>query len=67
MGEITFRRYTTLPFLLDILHEKRLPLLDPASWEDKNDSYYLELYKSGKRLKSVLAICFAEAQETYHH
>ncbi len=67
MSENTFRRYTTLPFLLDILHEKRLPLLDPSSWEDKNDSYYLELYKSKKEIKSLLAICFADAPETYHH
>jgi hypothetical protein len=67
MGKITLRRYTSLPFLLDILHEKRLPLLDPATWEDKNDSYYLKLYKKEKGLESLLAICFAEAAETYHH
>jgi len=62
-----FRRYTTLPFLLDILHESRLALLDPASWEDKNDSYYIELYKTKKNLKSVLALCFADSHETYQH
>ncbi len=67
MTDVFFRRYTSLPFLIDILQGKRLPLLDPATWEDKNDSYYLELFKKAKKLKSVLAICFAEAQETYHH
>ncbi len=67
MSAITFRRYTTLPFLLDLLCEKRLALLDPSSWEDKNDSYYLDLYKSKKKLKSLLALCFADAAETYQH
>jgi hypothetical protein len=56
-----------MPFLLDILHEKRLALLDPASWEDKNDSYFLERYKKKKKLERVRAICFAYAEETYHH
>jgi hypothetical protein len=67
MSYNTFRRYTSLPFLLDILYEKRLALLDPASWEDKNDSYFLELYKIEKRSRSVLALCFADAPETYQH
>ena len=31
-------RFTTLPVLLDLLKRKRLVLLDPAVWEDKNDS-----------------------------
>lgn len=61
------RRYTTLPYLLDILYNKRLALLDPSTWEDKNDSYYLDLYKTKKKLKSLLALCFADAPETYQH
>lgn len=64
---ITFRRYTTLPFLIDILVEKRVALLDPLLWEDKNDSYFIELYKEKKKLNTVLALCFAEAIETYQH
>ncbi len=61
------RRYTSLSVLLDILSNKKLTLLDPQSWEDKNDSYYLSLYKTKMGLKSVLALCFTEAGETYHH
>ncbi len=45
----------------------KLTLLDPASWDDRNDSHYIELYKQKKRLGSVLALCFTEAGETYHH
>ena len=49
MAERFLRRYTTLPSLL-----YTLTLLDPQSWDDKNDSYYRQLYKEKKRLKSVL-------------
>ncbi len=62
-----FRRYTTLPFLFDVLYEKRLPLLDPANWDDRNDAYFMELYKKKKKLKTLLAICFADSAESYHH
>lgn len=67
MSSNQFRRYTTLPFLLDILQQSRLALLDPASWEDKNDAYYIEVYKTKKELQSVLALCFADSPETYQH
>jgi hypothetical protein len=60
------RRYTSLPILLDILKKKRLTLLDPQSWDDKNDAFYMELYKARKELKSLLALCFADVRETYH-
>jgi len=61
------RRYTSLPVLLDVLSNKKITLLDPQSWEDKNDSYYLNLYKEKMGFKSVLALCFTEASETFHH
>ena len=55
MATSRFRRYTSLSILLDILKEKRLTLLDPRNWDDKNDAFYMELYKSKKELKSLLA------------
>ena len=67
MSENILRRYTTLPFLLDILHNRRLTLLDPKSWDDKNDSYFLDLYKRKLKLKTILALCFTGAPETYLH
>ena len=42
-------------------------LLDPATWDDTNDSYYLLKYREKRNLKSVLALCLTEAEETYHH
>ena len=58
------RRYTNLPALLYLLRERKITLLDPASWDDKNDSYFLSLYHQKKQLKSVLALCFTPAFET---
>jgi len=60
-------RYTSIPVLLDILLKERLVLLDPSTWEDKNDSYYLLRYQNKKCLKTLLAICFTSSRETSHH
>jgi hypothetical protein len=61
------RRYTDLPALLYLLKHRQVTLLDPASWDDTNDSHYLLKYKERKALKSVLALCLTRADETYHH
>lgn len=61
------RRYTDIPSLIGMLTTGDLTLLEPASWDDKNDSYFLDQYKEKKRLASVLALCFTRAPETYHH
>ncbi len=61
------RRHTELPALIYLLRERKLTLLDPQSWDDRNDSHYLELYRQKNRLKSVLALCFTQTGETYHH
>jgi hypothetical protein len=60
-------RYTTLPILLDILSRKQLTLLDPQSWEDRNDSYCIDQFKKHGRYKTVLGLCFSAARETFHH
>lgn len=61
------RRYTDLPALLYMLRHKKLTLVDPKDWDDTNDSYYLLTYKEKRQLKSVLALCLTESEETYHH
>ena len=61
------RRYTSLPSLLHILQNKQITLLSPSSWDDRNDAYYMSQYKARKKLKTLLALCFAETDETYHH
>lgn len=61
------RRYTHLPALLYMLREQKITLLKPTDWDDSNDSYYLLQYQEKKKLKSVLALCFSQSKETYHH
>jgi hypothetical protein len=61
------RRYCDLPSLLQLLSNKQITLLDPNSWEDKNDSYYLQKYKESKGLKTLLALCLTKSDETFHH
>jgi hypothetical protein len=67
MADVFFRRYTELPALIHMLTHQQLTLLDPRSWDDKNDSYFLAQYREKRKLKSVLALCFTQADETYHH
>ncbi|WP_426577137.1 DUF2971 domain-containing protein [Xenorhabdus stockiae] len=42
-------------------------MLDPVTWDDRNDSYYLTLYTKKKNLKRTLVLCLSEKNETYHH
>lgn len=66
-GIATLRRYTDVSALLYMLRRKKLTLLNPVNWDDKNDSHYMQLYRAKKRLGAVLALCFTEVGETYHH
>lgn len=61
------RRYTDLPALFNMLSTKQITLLDPKTWDDRNDSYFMSLYKERKNLKTLLALCFSHSAETYHH
>jgi hypothetical protein len=67
MSSTYLRRYTDIPALISLLSTRKITLLDPESWDDKNDSHYLTLYREKKKLRSVLALCFTQADETYHH
>jgi hypothetical protein len=63
----SFRRYTNLAATIHMLQSKCITLLNPATWDDKNDAYFMAEYKRYKNAKTVLALCFAECPETYHH
>lgn len=67
MREDYVKRFTNIPALIYLLTNRAITLLDPMSWDDTNDSYYLTVYKEEKKLKTVLALCFTETSETYHH
>jgi hypothetical protein len=65
-----FRHYTNLPATIYMLRKQCLTLRDPSAWEDKNDAHFIAAYKKyqeSKGAKAVLALCFAECDETYHH
>jgi len=61
------RRYTDISALISLLCKREITLLDPSSWDDKNDSGLLAIYQQKKELKSVLALCFTQADERHHH
>ncbi|MER9567421.1 hypothetical protein [Mesorhizobium sp. M0571] len=67
MSESTFRRYTNLASALHILRNRCLTLLSPETWDDRNDAFFMSEYKRLRDVKSVLAICLADREETYHH
>jgi hypothetical protein len=67
MGVTTFSRYTNLAATIHMLRSRKITLLNPATWDDTNDSYYMAEYKRLKRAKTVLALCFTESDEQYHH
>jgi len=60
-------RYTTLPIVLDLIKRRRLVLLDPSSWEDKNDSEILLIYKKRKKIQNLFALCFSYGEEIIHY
>jgi hypothetical protein len=61
------RRYTELPWLLHSLAARELTFLSPALWDDRNDAYFIDAYRRSNNLGAVLAVCFTQAAETYHH
>jgi hypothetical protein len=67
MTGVALRRYTNLAGTIHVLRHQVITLLSPASWDDRNDAYFLSQYKKRKNVQSVLALCFALAPETYHH
>ena len=67
MPHPTLRRYTSLPLLISALQRRALTLVSTRAWKDLNDAHFLAAYKKKGKFKSVLALCFAEAQEAAHH
>ncbi len=61
------KRYTNLAATIHIIRNKVLTLLNPDSWDDKNDAYYMKKYVEVKKLKNVFALCLTNQTETYHH
>ncbi len=67
MSKSYLRRYCDLTSLIYVLKKRAITLIDPSMWDDGNDTHYLTVYKEAKNLKSVLAVCFTQRGERYHH
>jgi hypothetical protein len=64
---VLLHRYTNLTATIHMLRSKSITLLNPATWDDRNDSYFMAEYKRTVGAKTILALCFAERRESYHH
>jgi hypothetical protein len=60
-------RYTTLSVLLDLVRRKKLVLINPSIWEDRNDVKVILEYKKRKNIQGLFAACFCIEDETIHH
>ena len=60
-------RYTNLAAVMHMLNARKITLLNPVYWDDKNDVYFMTKYKEQKLAKTLLALCFSESSERYHH
>ncbi|WP_145975068.1 DUF2971 domain-containing protein [Cereibacter sphaeroides] len=64
---ISIRRYMTIASLIDVLRQKKLALLNPDSWDDRNDRLFMQKYKDYKGAAGLYGMCAALRGETYHH
>jgi hypothetical protein len=61
------RRYTSISAVIDMLLQRELTILDPQSWDDRNDRYFMALYKDRKTVSALYGLCAAQCSESYHH
>jgi hypothetical protein len=66
-GPETIKRYTSVSSVFDMLTRRKLALLNPDTWDDRNDRYFMELYKKHCHSMSLYALCATVKSETYHH
>jgi hypothetical protein len=62
-----FRKNVTLSVLLDILNRKKITMLSPMNWPDKNDSFVLDEYRKKKGAEHVYATCFSIDTDSVYH
>lgn len=65
--ENVIRRYTSIAAVIDMLRRRKLALLNPESWDDRNDRYFMSLYKAEREIGGLYGLCAAQCSETYHH
>jgi hypothetical protein len=63
----SLRRYTSILAALDTLFNRRITLVNPNTWADRNDRDVMALYAASTPGRSVFAYCMAEGRELAHH
>jgi hypothetical protein len=58
------RRYISVSAVIDTLRRGEITLLDPQSWDDRNDRYFMSLYKERKKLSGLYALCSVQKRIT---
>ncbi len=66
-ADTTLKRFTSLGIAIDMLVERRITLVSPERWDDRNDVALLEAYRKRRGVEKLYAMCFTQAPETYHH
>ena len=61
------RRYMSIAALIDTLRREKLPILNPESWDDRNDRLFMRVYKNHTKAGGLYGMCAALSGETYHH
>jgi len=64
---MSIRRYMSIAALLDTLRRQELAILNPESWDDRNDRLFMRVYKNHKNAGGLYGMCSALCGETYHH
>lgn len=61
------KRYTNLAVALDMLRNRRISLVNPSLWTDRNDQFLIEQYRQQHGYRFAGAVCLTQASETFHH
>ncbi len=65
--EVLIRRYMPITALIDTLRRQKLAILNPESWDDRNDRLFMRVYKNHTKAGGLYGMCAALRGETYHH
>ncbi len=65
---LVLRRYCGFSDLSDILNNRKIKFWNTSRWDDKNDKYLMEKYKTSQNWQQIYAFCSTKTRkEHYHH
>ncbi len=61
-------RFVSLGAAIDMLERKKIALLSPETWDDRNDRRFMALYRQHRGCERIFALCGSMSRiEQYHH